>query len=400
MDNKLFYPWMEPFIFSHDAHVNEPPDLFTKNLSEKWKHTAVRAERRTESGVNYLCFLSGDTLMHRMQLADGWSFRCDPNQLSGKVGSWDLKARLHDMAFDGTHASVIYPSMAGYAWALAPEPGLEHMNAYNEWAIDHFKALPNTFVPSAMLPVWDPAQTVKEFKRMKSLGYRSVMLPMELPHANPIPYNDKAWEPVWAFAEESGTPLSLHLSTGGTLITERGAGAACMNYFNLGTAALHTIALLVSSGIMDRHPNLKVVITETGANWLTWVGERLDEVYTRHAHYTRPKLSRMPSEFLYSQFLTTTHRERAWIETRHITGVDCILWSNDFPHKEGCFPESKDWIDYVFAGTNVSPKERYMVLGGNAAKLYGMDPVKSKEEKARYDLSGFQADREAAAQAA
>jgi len=27
-DNTLFYPWMEPFVFSHDAHVNEPPDLF------------------------------------------------------------------------------------------------------------------------------------------------------------------------------------------------------------------------------------------------------------------------------------------------------------------------------------------------------------------------------------
>lgn len=390
-DNTLFYPWMEPFVFSHDAHVNEPPDLFKKYLSEKYKHLAVRAERQDISGVKYLVFLSGDTVLHRMQLADGWSFRCDPNQLSGKVGSWDIKARLHDMAFDGTHASVIYSSLAGWGWALDPEPGLQHMNAYNEWCIDNFKDFPNTFVPSAMLPVWDPVQTLKEFERMKLLGYRSVMLPMELPHANPIPYNDKAWEPVWAFAEETGIPLSLHLSTGGTLVTEKGPGAACMNYFNLGTAALHTIALLVSSGVMDRHPKLKVVITETGCNWLTWVGERLDEVYTRHAHYVRPKLSRMPSEILYSQFLVTTHREREWVNNRHVTGVDCICFSNDFPHREGTFPESKVWIDYIFAGTDISPLEKYKVLGGNAAKLYGMDPVKSKEEKTRVDLSELSA---------
>lgn len=388
-DNTLFYPWMEPFVFSHDAHVNEPPDLFKKHLSEKWKHLAVRTERAELNGEKYLQFLSGDTLLHRMQLSDGWSFRCDPSELSGKVGSWDIRARLHDMAYDGTHASVIYSSLAGWGWALDPEPGQEHIDAYNEWAIDHFKDFPNTFVPSAMLSVWDPAETLRQFKKMTALGYRSVMLPMELPHANPIPYNDKAWEPVWAFAEEANIPLSLHLSTGGTLVTERGAGAACMNYFNLGTAALHTVALLISSGVLDRHPKLKIVITETGADWMTWVGERLDEVYTRHAHYVRPKLSRMPSEILYSQVLATTHREREWVNSRHTTGIGCYLFSNDFPHREGTFPESKIWIDYIFAGTNITPQEKALVLGGNAAKLYGLDPVKSKAEKASVDMTGF-----------
>jgi len=55
------------------------------------------------------------------------------------------------------------------------------------------------------------------------------------------------------------------------------------------------------------------------------------------------------------------------------------------------FPESKIWIDYIFAGSDISPKEKYMVLGGNAARLYGMDPVRSKAEKARVDLRDFSA---------
>jgi len=76
---------------------------------------------------------------------------------------------------------------------------------------------------------------------------------MELPHKNPVPYNDNAWDPVWAFAESANIPITLHLSTGGTLISERGAGAACMNYFNLGLAALHTVAQLISCGALDRH---------------------------------------------------------------------------------------------------------------------------------------------------
>ena len=64
-DNTLFYPWMDPFIFSHDAHVNEPPELFKNALSEKWKHTALRAERQEIGGVKYLAMVSGDTVLHQ-----------------------------------------------------------------------------------------------------------------------------------------------------------------------------------------------------------------------------------------------------------------------------------------------------------------------------------------------
>jgi len=89
----------------------------------------------------------------------------------------------------------------------------------------------------------------------------------------------------------------------------------------------------------------------------------------------------MPSEILYGQVLTTTHREQAWIRSRAITGLDCVLWSNDFPHKEGTFPESKEWIEYIFAGSDMTPAERYKVLGGNAIRLYGINPETARAEK-------------------
>ena len=59
------------------------------------------------------------------------------------------------------------------------------------------------------------------------------------------------------------------------------------------------------------------------------------------------------------------------ITGRDIVGVDRILWGNDYPHYEGCYPYSRENMRFAFEG--VSEKEVRMMLGENAAALYGFD---------------------------
>jgi predicted TIM-barrel fold metal-dependent hydrolase len=58
------------------------------------------------------------------------------------------------------------------------------------------------------------------------------------------------------------------------------------------------------------------------------------------------------------------------VEVRHITGTDCLLWGNDYPHREGSFPWSQEWIDKQFAG--VPEHEVDAMVRGNAAKLFNI----------------------------
>ena len=51
-----------------------------------------------------------------------------------------------------------------------------------------------------------------------------------------------------------------------------------------------------------------------------------------------------------------------------MTGVDCLLWGNDYPHLEGSFPESEEWVDKQFSG--VPESEIDAMVRGNAAKLF------------------------------
>jgi hypothetical protein len=52
-------------------------------------------------------------------------------------------------------------------------------------------------------------------------------------------------------------------------------------------------------------------------------------------------------------------------------GLDRILWGNDYPHYEGCYPHSRENMRLAFS--DVDPAETRMMLGENAAKLYGFD---------------------------
>ena len=104
------------------------------------------------------------------------------------------------------------------------------------------------------------------------------------------------------------------------------------------------------------------------------LGERLDEVNEAHQYYVKPKLSRKPSEILYSQVKATFQFDRACLSTIPITGHECLLWASDYPHMEGTFPNSRRVIDGVFGDAGLTPQVQADILGGTAARLYGVKP--------------------------
>ena len=68
---------------------------------------------------------------------------------------------------------------------------------------------------------------------------------------------------------------------------------------------------------------------------------------------------------------TATRREYA---NRHQIGVGSILWGNDFPHPEGTWPYTREWLGHVFADTPVN--ETRLMLGLAAAAEYDFDVAK------------------------
>jgi predicted TIM-barrel fold metal-dependent hydrolase len=224
------------------------------------------------------------------------------------------------------------------------------------------------FIPSAVVPVRDVASATAELERVVGLGFKAATIPTTPPEGTR--YNQPVFDPLWTVAADAGVPLSLHTGTGALPQQERGPGGAVINYAKVGLLSAETLCYFAASGVLEKFPGLHLVFVETGAGWLAYACERMDEAFEEHENWVKPKLAEAPSAYVKRQCHVTLGADRAPLLTREITGIEPLLWASDYPHPEGTFPESQAVVARIFA--DVPEDEMQAIVGGNAAKLYGV----------------------------
>ena len=110
-----------------------------------------------------------------------------------------------------------------------------------------------------------------------------------------------------------------------------------LNYTETSFGGQRAVVKLVASGALDRHPNLKVLVSEGGATWVPFVADRMEEGYRQHAMVVRPKLNRSPREIIYSQVYASFQHDSSAIAAMTAMGFNNVLWGSDYPHMEGTF---------------------------------------------------------------
>lgn len=341
---------------STDSHVTEPIELYAERVDVEFRDRAPR-----------------------IVTADGWrTFHAeglDPRKLmtadqlmTAVVGGWDVESRVRDQIRDGVSAEVIFPTFALQACFASDDPRLQAQlcRAYNGWAGEVFTGAPSLLAVGAV-PLLDIDDGIAEARRLADAGFRAFMLPARVLTR---PYNDAEYDRFWAVAEELGVPLTFHSGTGYEPRLVRGPGGAVVNYvMGAQLDGPMVILSLAAGGALDRFPGLRVVTVETGASWLAWIMTQADAIYVDHAMYAKPKLSMLPSELIRRQCAATFMYDPVAIHNRHITGLDTLMWGNDYPHPEGTWPESQATNAEQFAG--VPDDEVRAIVGGNAARVFG-----------------------------
>ena len=131
---------------------------------------------------------------------------------------------------------------------------------------------------------------------------------------------------------------------------------------------------LLWSGVLERHPNLRLVFTEQFADWVPPLLKRLDMQYggTVSSLTLSDGLSMKPSAYWARQcHVGASFMSRDECALRHEIGVPTILWGSDFPHDEGTWPDTAAALHATFDG--VPAAELRAMLGENAIRLYGFD---------------------------
>jgi aminocarboxymuconate-semialdehyde decarboxylase len=182
-------------------------------------------------------------------------------------------------------------------------------------------------------------------------------------------FSEARFHPVWAKAEELGAVLFIHPQSTPEL-AKRFKGNGWLSN-TIGNPLDTTIALqhLIFEGTLDRFPGLKIIAAH-GGGYLPSYSARSD-----HACFVSPQncnadiqLKKKPSEYLnqlYFDALVFTPQA-----LRHLVaqvGATQIVLGSDHP-----IPWEEHPVEHVFATTSLSDEEKVAILGGNAARLFGM----------------------------
>ena len=175
--------------------------------------------------------------------------------------------------------------------------------------------------------------------------------------------------------------IAVHTGVSGDeAVHFRGPGAGTVNYLWASYSGMTMAAFMVASGVLDRHPSLKLVISEAGATWVPFVGDRLNEAYRQHSDFIRDDLSRLPKEILYDQVYATFQHDESAVAALTGMGYNNVMWGSDYPHLEGTFGHTQKTLHELF--DDQSEAVRHRITQGAFLELFphvGSGPLEGTE---------------------
>jgi predicted TIM-barrel fold metal-dependent hydrolase len=373
---------------SGDSHVLEPADLWTQRmpaaLGARMPRTEAVDDRSEVLHVDGRSFtrrlqwnpeVTEDELRRAGQLARGREPGMRALDLFRPPGAWDVGIRLEDLDHEGIWAEIVYPSL-GLWTGLIKDPVLyrEGVKVLNDWLKETFLDVTDRCVPAAEISTLSVEDAVAETIRVAELGFKAISLPTLLDDDVIKSWNYDIWEPLWSTAEELGMVLASHIGSeaknpeGGGFQAFRGPGGAVLNYVETTFGGQRLATMLVASGVLDRHPGLRLLISEGGATWLPFIADRMDESYRQHGPWVRPKLSRRPSEILAQQVYASFQHDKSAVYAHTAMGYRNILWGADYPHMEGTFGHTQEILHELL--DDVDEVTRTRIARGTFLELF------------------------------
>jgi predicted TIM-barrel fold metal-dependent hydrolase len=370
---------------SGDSHFLEPEDLWRANLPPRLAELVPRAEKDPD-GLWETVFIDGMSFRRRLPNPKQQEFY---EASSRAPGARDLTLRMRDLDQEGVWGELVFPSLGMWSSSFrTPEVLREALRVSNDWAWETIDKPYPRLVSTAQVSTLEVNDAVAELERVAEMGYRAVFLPVN-PHPLQEDWHREVWEPFWAAAERANIVLAFHIGTepidlaagGAAGVTYRGPGGALLNYTETTFGGQRAVMKLVASGALDRHPDLKVLVSEGGATWVPFVADRMEEGYRQHHMVVRPKLTRSPREIIYSQVYASFQHDESAVAACSAMGFNNVMWGSDYPHMEGTYGHTQHTLHHLFDGAD--PAVRHRITVGAFAELFpGVPPLPAAETPA------------------
>lgn len=368
---------MDEIIISADSHVIEVPDLWEKGVPQSLKERAPKLffdDKRDAwmfGSPDVAAQAVGGLFMAGQKPEEINAFRRAGFAVA-RQGGWDPIARLKDMEQDGVLAEVLYPSLGLGLFGVEDATLQEALfRAYNDWLIDYCSKVPDKLFGIALVSMFNVENAIAEMERCKKHGISGTMI-WQVPHPS-LPFSSPHYERFWAASQDIEMPVHLHILTGFGDSLKRQTSHGIQRY-RIGVNQTREIedALfdMIFSGILERYPRLKIVSVENEIGWMPfWLGQ-CDKAFRRHRANEPLAIDKPPSEYFRRQVYATFFNDQVGGRLFSWWGADNCMWSNDYPHQNSTWPNSREVISRDLG--NLPAADRKKLLCANVEKLYNL----------------------------
>jgi aminocarboxymuconate-semialdehyde decarboxylase len=289
---------------------------------------------------------------------------------------FDAEQRLTASAASGLDAELLSPFPALLNYRVPGPLGRDLCRVTNEYIAGLVAAYPTKFYGLGTIPLQDPDLGTAELTEIAKLGLAGVEIASNI---SGVSLHDPSLDGFWAEAERLGTAVFVH---GLPAPTDRLPGAAVAT-FGVGVEASLGAAAVISGGVAEKYPNLKVSFSHaaggfplmlTRAQWFwgrTWNEEpprpepERPEAAPWFAAHGPIELAR---RFYYDSLVFD---RRAIRYLADMLGTDRLLVGSDYPAMTREQP-----IARTLRSMGLSEAELSEILWDNCFRFLGIDPPK------------------------
>ncbi|MFJ9566386.1 amidohydrolase family protein [Streptomyces fuscichromogenes] len=268
----------------------------------------------------------------------------------------DVRTRLAAMDASGIDVQLVSPVPDYHYWA-DEELARTVCELANTATADHCAKAPERLRGLGLVPLQHPHLAVDALEHALENGLSGVEISS---HAPGRELSDPAYEPFWSRAEETGALLFLHPY--GCTLDERLDRWYLSNTVGQPTENAVALSHLIFSGVLDRHPDLRLIAAHGGGYLPTHIGR------SDHAWRVRPDArgcARPPSSYLGRLYFDSLVHDRDVLrELLRVVGAGRVLLGSDYPFDMG----TDDPLAALRAAGLPDP-DFHAVRGGNAAAL-------------------------------
>lgn len=336
---------MKEILISADSHVMEPPDLWATRVPAPFRDQAPRFPE------------------HKV----GEGFQKHP-------GGQDPHCRIQEMEVDGLSAEVLYPTLGLDLFGLDDAKLQEAcFRTYNDWLIEYCQAAPKQLIGIPAISIYDIDHAIQELERCHKAGLKGGMI-WQAPHAD-LPFHSDHYNRFWAAAQDLDAPISLHILTGHSYHKDKERRKGVEHYRGSVNLKLLDISNaffeFIFYGVLERYPRLKLITVENEIGWMPFFLQQWDYYYRRFREVNPPPINRDPSEYFNRQIYATFFNDTVGGHNLDWWGADNCMWSNDFPHPNSTWPNSRKVIERDLG--HLPAEKRSKLLCTNVSRLYRLE---------------------------